>query len=89
MIGSIDVDLAFDHKHLSDETYQGIKELLLERDYKEGKQPFIFHRTVNTDGTDVTTCKLQRMVTMGGLKSLTILTEAQRKMAMAAIKFCQ
>jgi len=52
--GSIDVDLALDHKHITDETYQGIKELLLERGYKEGKQPFIFHRTVNIGGTDVT-----------------------------------
>ena len=34
-------------------------------------------------------CVLQRMVTMGGLKSLTILTEPQRKMAMTAIKPCQ
>ncbi|MDX2446681.1 MAG: nucleotidyl transferase AbiEii/AbiGii toxin family protein [Desulfobacterales bacterium] len=52
--GSIDIDLALDHKGINDETYQGIKGLLLERNYKEGKQPFIFHRTVNIDGTDVT-----------------------------------
>ncbi len=52
--GSIDVDLALDHKRITEDTYKGIKDLLLDRDYKEGKQPFIFHRTVNIDGTDVT-----------------------------------
>ena len=38
--GSIDVDLALDHKRITDETYQGIEALLLERNYKEGKQPY-------------------------------------------------
>ncbi len=52
--GSIDVDLALDHKRITEDNYKGIKDLLLDRDYKEGKQPFIFHRTVNIDGTDVT-----------------------------------
>jgi len=52
--GSIDVDLALDHKNITDEMYQGIKELLLERGYKEGKQPFIIQRQVNIDGNDVT-----------------------------------
>jgi predicted nucleotidyltransferase len=50
--GSIDVDLALDHKRITDETYKGIKDLLLERNYQQGKQPFIFHRTVNIEGTD-------------------------------------
>ncbi len=51
--GSIDVDLALDHKRISDEGYRGIHDLLLERKYKQGKQPFIFHRTVNIEGTKV------------------------------------
>jgi hypothetical protein len=51
--GSIDVDLALDHKRITDEVYKGIHDLLLERGYKQGKQPFIFHRTVYIDGTDV------------------------------------
>jgi hypothetical protein len=51
--GSIDVDLALDHKRITDEAYKGIHDLLLEGKYKQGKQPFIFHRTVNIEGTDV------------------------------------
>jgi hypothetical protein len=35
------------------------------------------------------TCGSQRMMTMGGLKLLIILTESQRRMAMTANKFCQ
>jgi hypothetical protein len=51
--GSIDVDLALDHKRITDEAYKGIKDLLLERNYQQGKQPFIFHRLVNIEGTSV------------------------------------
>ena len=51
--GSIDIDLALDHKKITDDAYKGIHDLLLEREYKQGKQPFIFHRTVNIEGTDV------------------------------------
>jgi hypothetical protein len=52
-IGSIDVDLALDHKRISDEGYKGINDLLLDRGYQPGKQPFIFHRTVNIEGSEV------------------------------------
>lgn len=45
-IGSIDVDLAFKHDTLQEPAYQTIKGLLQSRGYVEGKQPFIFHRTV-------------------------------------------
>ena len=45
-IGSIDVDLAFNHSALQEPRYQTIRDLLLSRGYVEGKQPFIFHRTV-------------------------------------------
>ena len=51
--GSIDVDLALDHKRITDEAYKGIHDLLLERKYTQGKQPFIFHRSVNIEGTEV------------------------------------
>lgn len=51
--GSIDVDLALDHKRITDETYKGIHDLLLESEYEPGKQPFIFHRTVTIEGTEV------------------------------------
>jgi hypothetical protein len=50
--GSIDVELALDHKRITAEVYKSIYDLLLERGYKQGKQPFIFHRTVNIDGAD-------------------------------------
>jgi len=51
--GSIDVDLAFDHKRITDDAYKTIHELLLEREYEQGDQPFIFHRRVNIDGNEV------------------------------------
>ena len=52
-VGSIDVDLALDHKKLKDEGYRTIRELLLNRGYKEGGQPFVFERTVDVGGNDV------------------------------------
>lgn len=51
--GSIDVDLALNHRRITNEAYKSIHELLLERGYKPGKQPFIFHRTVFIEGTAV------------------------------------
>ena len=51
--GSIDVDMALDHRRITAEVYKGIHDLLLERGYKQGKQPFIFHRSVNNSGVDV------------------------------------
>jgi hypothetical protein len=51
--GSIDVDLALDHKRITDDAYKSIHDLLLERKYKQGKQPFIFHRTVNIEGITI------------------------------------
>lgn len=52
-VGSIDVDLALDHKKLRDEGYRTIRELLLNRGYSEGDQPFVFERTVDVQGTEV------------------------------------
>jgi hypothetical protein len=46
-VGSIDVDLALDHRHLQDIGYETIQRLLLKRGYEpDPRQPFIFHRTV-------------------------------------------
>ena len=46
-IGSIDVDLALDHRSMSEAGYKTILELLLSHDYRQGtKQPFIFFRTL-------------------------------------------
>lgn len=52
-VGSIDVDLALDHKKIKDEGYRTIRELLLNRGYEEGDQPFVFERTVDVKGKEV------------------------------------
>ena len=52
-IGSLDVDIALDHRAIADENYRNIKELLLQRGYIEGKQPFIFHRKVKIAGLTI------------------------------------
>jgi hypothetical protein len=47
-IGSMDVDLALNHKTLRDPGYKSIRKLLLGRGYRQdADQPFIFWRTVN------------------------------------------
>jgi predicted nucleotidyltransferase len=51
--GSIDIDLALDHRRITDEGYKGIRDLLMDRGYRQGKQPFIFHRAVKVEGTEV------------------------------------
>lgn len=51
--GSIDIDLALDHRQITDEGYKGFHDLLMERGYRQGKQPFIFHRTVKIEGVEV------------------------------------
>jgi len=51
--GSIDIDLALDHRQITDEGYRGIHDLLIDRGYRQGKQPFIFHRTVKIEGVEV------------------------------------
>lgn len=53
-IGSIDVDLALDHRNLKDEGYRTIRELLLSRGYEESEQPFIFKRKLIIDNIQVT-----------------------------------
>jgi hypothetical protein len=52
-VGSIDVDLALDHKKIKDEGYRTIRVLLLNGGYEEGDQPFVFERTVDVDGKEV------------------------------------
>jgi predicted nucleotidyltransferase len=51
--GNIDIDLALDHRRITDEGYKGIRDLLMDRGYRQGKQPFIFHRAVKVEGTEV------------------------------------
>ncbi len=45
-IGSIDVDLALDHRTLKEAGYRSIMELLLAQGYTQGEQPFVFFRDV-------------------------------------------
>lgn len=53
-VGSIDVDLALNHKTLQDVGYASIQKLMLERGYEaDPRQPFIFHRTVTVKGNPV------------------------------------
>ncbi|TEB07961.1 hypothetical protein Psch_01516 [Pelotomaculum schinkii] len=53
-IGSMDIDMALNHRTLMDTHYRTIMELLLERGYRQGaQQPFIFYRTVSVNGRDV------------------------------------
>jgi hypothetical protein len=52
-VGSLDVDLALDHRRLDEAGYKTIKELLLSRGYEEGKQPFIYHRKMKLGDQEV------------------------------------
>ena len=54
-IGSLDIDAAFNFNIISSETYNTILELLKNRGYQEGNQPFIFHRIIKVEtGIEVT-----------------------------------
>lgn len=53
-IGSIDVDLALNHRNLQEAGYSTIQALLLGRGYEQDpRQPFIFHRTVTVRGKPI------------------------------------
>jgi hypothetical protein len=52
-IGSNDVDIALNHRTLTEAGYRTIREHLTKRGYEPGNQPFCFHRTVNVNGRDV------------------------------------
>ena len=45
-VGSLDVDIALNHRTLTEDGYRTVREALIERDYREGPQPFIFYRKV-------------------------------------------
>ena len=50
-VGSIDVDLALNHRNLRDAGYATIQALLVRRGYEpDPRQPFIYHRTVTVNG---------------------------------------
>ncbi len=53
-VGSIDVDLALNHRHLQEAGYATIQRLLRERGYElDPHQPFTFHRTVVVGGNPI------------------------------------
>ena len=52
-IGSMDIDLALDHRELTEAGYRTMQQLLVERGYKQGPQPFIFYRLVDVGGRQV------------------------------------
>lgn len=53
--GSLDIDIALDFQEISDEAYRTILQLLKERGYEQGEQPFIFYRTIKAkEGIPVT-----------------------------------
>lgn len=51
-IGSMDVDLALNHRSIRDTGYRTIQQHLLTRGYRQGKQPFIYHRSVPGDARE-------------------------------------
>ena len=54
-IGSLDVDLALDHRRLKEAGYRTIEQLLNDQGYVQSeKQPFIFHRKVTIGGNALT-----------------------------------
>jgi hypothetical protein len=47
--GSIDIDLALDFNKISDDSYKTILQLLKKHEYKQGNQPFIFNRIIQSN----------------------------------------
>jgi len=53
-VGSIDVDLALNHRNLREAGYATIQTLLTRRGYEQDpRQPFIYHRTVVVNGNPI------------------------------------
>src|SRR5262245_53093787 len=46
-VGSMDIDLALNHRTLQEEGYRTMQALLLGRGYQQGSQPYIFYRVVH------------------------------------------
>jgi hypothetical protein len=54
-VGSIDIDIALDHRKVNEDAYKTIKALLESRGYRvDEEQPFIFYRNVTIEGQDIT-----------------------------------
>ena len=52
-VGSTDVDLAVNHRRISEAGYRTILEHLTKRGYTRGDQPYIFYRTVVVGGREI------------------------------------
>jgi len=52
-IGSTDVDLAVNHRKITDAGYRSILEHLTNRGYTRGDQPYVFYRTVVVAGREI------------------------------------
>jgi len=52
-IGTIDVDIALDQNTIQEVGYRSIVQLLLNRGYVQGDQPFIFYRTLQIDDQEI------------------------------------
>ena len=52
-IGSIDVDIALDHRKIGEARYKTIMEHLLAHGYEQGKQPFIFFRKIEVEHQEI------------------------------------
>lgn len=54
-IGTLDIDVALDFENISDDTYTSLLKALAERGYEQdGKQPFIFRRSIELDSQTFT-----------------------------------
>ncbi|MBI3016335.1 MAG: hypothetical protein HYY65_15020 [Candidatus Tectomicrobia bacterium] len=63
-IGSTDVDVALDHRRITEAGYQTIRAHLLRHGYVEGKQPFIFLREVQVNGRPSTSGRSSLRISM-------------------------
>jgi len=52
-VGSTDIDLALNHRNLTEESYKTIEQLLLSRGYSKGSQPYVYYRTIKKSGTEI------------------------------------
>lgn len=52
-IGSMDVDLALDHRKITEAGYRTILEHLVTRGYSQGDQSYVFYRTVVVEGREI------------------------------------
>lgn len=52
-VGSMDIDLALNHRHLSEAGYRTILELLHRQGYEQGAQPYVFHKVIHYHGLNL------------------------------------